>query len=81
MKEDLRTLVWRAFEEAKPYLDDSSWIAKLLERLIPKTKDLDDLKNLLKTESSSVGEVTKQTDVSIYLSYLERSVTRTHSNG
>lgn len=79
--EDLRKLVWRAFDEAKPYLEDSSWIAELLERLIPKTKDISNLKKRLKTESSSIGDATKRTDVRIYLSFLERSVTRAHSNG
>lgn len=81
MTADLRKLVWRAYEEARPYLDDSSWMAELLERLIPKIKDLNSLKSLLKTEYSSIGDATKRTDVSIYLSYLERSVTRTRSNG
>lgn len=81
LTKDFRNLVWRAFEEARPYLDDSGWIEKLLERLITKTTDLKGLKNLLKTESSSLNDVTKQTDVSIYLSYLERLVRRTHSHG
>lgn len=81
MIEDFRSLVWRAYEEAIPYLEDPSWIATLLERLIPKTTDLNSLKKLLKTESSSMDDATKLTDVSIYLSYLERAVTRTRSHG
>lgn len=81
MTKNFRNLVWRAFEEARPYLDDSSWIEKLLERLITKTTDLNSLKNLLKTESSSLDDIIKRTDASIYLSYLERLVRRTHSHG
>ena len=81
MTEDLRNLVWRAYEGARPYLDNSNWIAPLLERLTQKTTDLNSLKTLLKTESSSIDDATKRTDVSIYLSHLERSVKRTHSHG
>jgi len=81
LTEDLRSLVWRAYEEAAPYLEDPSWIATLLERLISKTTDINSLKNLLNNESSSMDDATKRTDVSIYLSYLERSVTRPRSHG
>lgn len=81
MIEDSQSLVWNAYEEARPYLDDPGWIETLLKRLISETTDLSILKDLLNTESISIDDATKRTDVKIYLSYLERIVKRPHSHG
>lgn len=79
MAKDFRELVWRAYDEARPYLDNPDWIRELLEKFVSKAEDFDALKTWLKNNAAS-KEATKQTDVRIYLAYLERLTRADNSN-
>lgn len=72
MSTGIEDLMWRAYAVARPYVFNSSWMKELLEKLVPKVKDVPSLKAMLKDEIGSTDDTTKRTDINIYLSYLER---------
>lgn len=72
----LEEVIWQVYAEARPYVYNSNWIKELLESLVPKVKDVSSLKKMLEDSIKSIDDVTKRTDVNIYISYLEREQRR-----
>jgi hypothetical protein len=72
----LEEVIWQVYSEARPYVYNPNWIKELLESLVPKVNDVPSLKKGLEDSIKSIDDVTKRTDVSIYISYLERAQRR-----
>jgi len=76
---DFRELVWRVYDEARPYFENPDWLRELLEKFVLKAEQPDALKAWLRDHTAS-EEATKQTDVKIYIAYLERLMKMDDSN-
>ncbi|HYB92837.1 MAG TPA: hypothetical protein VED00_01680 [archaeon] len=72
----LEEAVWQAYAEARPYVYNPDWIKALLESLVPKVNDIPSLNKMLEDSVKSIDDVTKRTDVDIYISCLERAQRR-----
>jgi len=61
-----------ALTEAHPYLQDSGWVKEKLASFLVKAKTVEQLTEMLEEEIRGEPDPAKQTDLKIYLMYLEK---------
>ncbi len=70
-KERLEVL-WRVFEEAAPHISNLWWMRKLLVQLEAEAQDVESISKKLEQVREEIDDITKRTDISIFLNYLSR---------
>lgn len=72
MAEERLEALWKVFEEAAPHISNLWWMRKLLSQLEAEVHDLESISKRLEQMREEVDDVTKRTDISIFLNYLSK---------
>ena len=64
--------LWKVFAEAAPYLSNLWWMRQVLTKLESETGDMEEISRKLEEMMNNVDDVTKKTDILIFLNYVHR---------
>jgi len=70
---NVKRIVEKSFEDAIPYIHNIEWLEKFINKNIKPLKNLESIILVIEEEMKRANEITKKTDLKIFLHYLKRN--------